>query len=199
MLVVALTGGIGSGKSSVGEIFADLGAIVVDSDQLAREVVERGTIGFDQIIAAFGDEVSKNGELNRAALAELIFKDETKREQLEQITHPLIRKAFAKIVYSAKADSIVINQIPLLVESKHDYKFDHVITVSAPEEVRIERLLKRGMTLTQIKQRLQAQSSDLQREKIADSIITNSGSKSELLSEVEKVWELLQIKNKNKL
>jgi dephospho-CoA kinase len=199
MLVVALTGGIGSGKSSVGEIFADLGAIVVDSDQLAREVVERGTIGFDQIIAAFGDEVSKNGELNRAALAELIFKDETKREQLEQITHPLIRKAFAKIVYSAKADSIVINQIPLLVESKHDYKFDHVITVSAPEEVRIERLLKRGMTLTQIKQRLQAQSNDLQREKIADSIITNSGSKSELLSEVEKVWELLQIKNKNKL
>jgi dephospho-CoA kinase len=132
-------------------------------------------------------------------LAELVFKDETKREQLEQITHPLIRKAFAKIVYSAKADSIVINQIPLLVESKHDYKFDHVITVSAPEEVRIERLLKRGMTLTQIKQRLQAQSNDLQREKIADSIITNSGSKSELLSEVEKVWELLQIKNKNKL
>jgi dephospho-CoA kinase len=199
MLVVALTGGIGSGKSSVGQIFADLGAIVVDSDQLAREVVERGTIGFDQIIAAFGDEVSKNGELNRAALAELVFKDETKREQLEQITHPLIRKAFAKIVYSAKADSIVINQIPLLVESKHDYKFDHVITVSAPEEVRIERLLKRGMTLTQIKQRLQAQSSDLQREKVADSIITNSGSKSELLSEVEKVWEILQIKNKNKL
>jgi dephospho-CoA kinase len=198
MLVVALTGGIGSGKSTVGQIFADLGAIVTDSDQLARDVVERGTIGFDQIIAAFGDEVLKNGELNRAALAELVFKDATKREQLEQITHPLIRKAFANIVESAADDSIIINQIPLLVESKHDYKFDHVITVSAPEEVRIERLLKRGMSRTQIKQRLQAQASDLQREEIADSIIRNASSQSELLPSVEKVWENLQLKNKNK-
>ena len=98
MLIVALTGGIGSGKSTVGQIFGDLGAIVTDSDQLARDVVERGTTGFDQIIAAFGDEVLKNGDLNRAALADLVFKDPAKRKQLEQITHPLIRKAFAKIV-----------------------------------------------------------------------------------------------------
>lgn len=198
MLVVALTGGIGSGKSTVGQMFQDLGAIVTDSDQLAREVVERGTTGFDQIIAAFGDEVLKNGDLNRAFLAELVFNDPAKREQLEQITHPLIRKAFAKIVESAKSDSIVINQIPLLVESKHDYKFDHVITVSGSQEVRIERLINRGMSLTQINQRLQAQSSDIQREQIADSIIRNEGSQAELLSEVEKVWELLQLKNKNK-
>ena len=198
MLVVALTGGIGSGKSTVGQMFQDLGAIVTDSDQLAREVVERGTTGFDQIIAAFGDEVLKNGDLNRAFLAELVFKDPAKREQLEQITHPMIRKAFAKIVESAKSDSIVINQIPLLVESKHDYKFDHVITVSASQEVRIERLINRGMSLTQINQRLQAQSSDIQREQIADSIIRNEGSQAELLSEVEKVWELLQLKKKNK-
>jgi dephospho-CoA kinase len=198
MLVVALTGGIGSGKSTVGQMFQDLGAIVTDSDQLAREVVERGTTGFDQIIAAFGDEVLRNGDLNRAFLAELVFKDPAKREQLEQITHPMIRKAFAKIVESVKSDSIVINQIPLLVESKHDYKFDHVITVSASQEVRIERLINRGMSLTQINQRLQAQSSDIQREQIADSIIRNEGSQAELLSEVEKVWELLQLKNKNK-
>ena len=198
MLVVALTGGIGSGKSTVGQIFGDLGAIVTDSDQLARDVVERGTTGFDQIIAAFGDEVLKNGDLNRAALADLVFKDPAKRKQLEQITHPLIRKAFAKIVESAKGDSIVVNQIPLLVESNHDYKFDHVITVSASEAVRIERLLKRGMNLTQIQQRLQAQSNDTQREKISDSIIRNDNSQADLLSEVEKVWELLQVKNKNK-
>ena len=198
MLVVALTGGIGSGKSTVGQIFGDLGAIVTDSDQLARDVVERGTTGFDQIIAAFGDEVLKNGDLNRAALADLVFKDPAKRKQLEQITHPLIRKAFAKIVESANGDSIVVNQIPLLVESNHDYKFDHVITVSASEAVRIERLLKRGMNLTQIQQRLQAQSNDAQREKISDSIIRNDGSQTDLLSEVEKVWELLQVKNKNK-
>jgi dephospho-CoA kinase len=198
MLVVALTGGIGSGKSTVGQIFGDLGAIVTDSDQLARDVVERGTTGFDQIIAAFGDEVLKNGDLNRAALADLVFKDPAKRKQLEQITHPLIRKAFAKIVESAKGDSIVVNQIPLLVESNHDYKFDHVITVSASEAVRIERLLKRGMNLTQIQQRLQAQSNDAQREKISDSVIRNDGSQADLLSEVEKVWELLQVKNKSK-
>ena len=198
MLIVALTGGIGSGKSTVGQIFGDLGAIVTDSDQLARDVVERGTTGFDQIIAAFGDEVLKNGDLNRAALADLVFKDPAKRKQLEQITHPLIRKAFAKIVESAKGDSIVVNQIPLLVESNHDYKFDHVITVSASEAVRIERLLKRGMNLTQIQQRLQAQSNDAQREKISDSIIRNDGSQTDLLSEIEKVWELLQVKNKNK-
>ena len=198
MLIVALTGGIGSGKSTVGQIFGDLGAIVTDSDQLARDVVERGTTGFDQIIGAFGDEVLKNGDLNRAALADLVFKDPAKRKQLEQITHPLIRKAFAKIVESANGDSIVVNQIPLLVESNHDYKFDHVITVSASEAVRIERLLKRGMNLTQIQQRLQAQSNDAQREKISDSIIRNDGSQTDLLSEVEKVWELLQVKNKNK-
>ena len=198
MLVVALTGGIGSGKSTVGQIFEDLGAVVTDSDQLARNVVERGTSGFDQIVAAFGDEVLKNGELDRAALAEVIFKDPTKRTQLEQITHPLIRRAFAKIVESAQNDSIVINQIPLLVESKHEYKFDHVITVSATEEVRIQRLLMRGMNLTQIKQRIGAQSTDAQREAISDTVISNDKDHSELLVEVEKVWELLQIKNKNK-
>ena len=198
MLVVALTGGIGSGKSTVGQIFEDLGAVVTDSDQLARNVVERGTTGFDQIVAAFGDEVLKNGDLDRAALAEVIFKDPSKRTQLEQITHPLIRRAFAEIVESAQNDSIVINQIPLLVESKHEYKFDHVITVSATEEVRIQRLLMRGMNLTQIKQRIGAQSTDAQREAISDTVISNDKDHSELLVEVEKVWELLQIKNKNK-
>jgi dephospho-CoA kinase len=198
MLVVALTGGIGSGKSTVGQIFEDLGAVVTDSDQLARNVVERGTTGFDQIVAAFGDEVLKNGDLDRAALAEVIFKDPVKRTQLEQITHPLIRRAFAKIVESAQNDSIVINQIPLLVESKYEYKFDHVITVSATEEVRIQRLLMRGMNLTQIKQRIGAQSTDAQREAISDTVISNDKDHSELLVEVEKVWELLQIKNKNK-
>ena len=198
MLVVALTGGIGSGKSTVGQIFEDLGAIVTDSDQLAREVVERGTTGFDQIIAAFGDEVLKNGDLNRAALAELVFKDPAKRERLELITHPLIRKAFAKIVESAKGDSIVINQIPLLVESKHDYKFDHIITISVPDEIRTERLLKRGLTLTQIEQRMKAQATDTQREVISDTVIVNDKSEQELLAQVEKVWESLKNKSKSK-
>ena len=198
MLIVALTGGIGSGKSTIGEIFENLGAIVIDSDQLARNVVERGTTGFDQIVAVFGDEVLKNGNLDRAALAEVIFKDPTKRTQLEQITHPLIRKAFAEIVESAESDSIIINQIPLLVESKHDYKFDHVITISALEKTRTERLLKRGLTLTQIDQRMKAQATDTQREAIADDVIVNDGSEQDLFTQVEKVWENLKNKSKSK-
>ena len=198
MLIVALTGGIGSGKSMVGDMFADLGAVVVDSDQLAREVVERGSAGFDQVIVAFGDGVLKNGDLDRASLAELIFKDANKRVQLEQITHPLIRKAFTKVIEAADKNSIVINQIPLLVESKNNYRFDHTITVAAGEDVRSERLLKKGFSSQQIQQRMQAQASDSEREAISDTVITNNKSESELRDQVEKIWKLLQIKNKAK-
>ena len=198
MLIVALTGGIGSGKTMVGEIFSELGALVVDSDQLAREVVERGSKGFDLIVTEFGDEILKNGDLDRAALASLIFKDPKKRARLEEITHPLIRQSFAKIVSSAGSDSIIINQIPLLVESKHDYKFDHVITISAPEKIRTERLLKRGLALTQIEQRMKAQATDAQREVISDTVIVNDKSEQELLAQVEKVWESLKNKSKSK-
>jgi dephospho-CoA kinase len=198
MLLVALTGGIGSGKTMVGEIFAELGALVVDSDQLAREVAERGSKGFDLIVTEFGDEILKNGDLDRAALASLIFKDPKKRAKLEEITHPLIRQSFAKIVSSADSDSIIINQIPLLVESKHDYKFDHVITISAPEKIRTERLLKRGLALTQIDQRMKAQATDAQREVISDTVIVNDKSEQELLAQIEKVWESLKNKSKSK-
>ena len=198
MLVVALTGGIGSGKSTVGQIFAQLGAIVIDSDQLARDVIERGSIGFNEVVAKFGDEILKNGEIDRQILASLIFKDPAKRSELEQITHPLIRKAFAKVVSSASPDSIVINQIPLLVESNHDYKFDHIITVSASESIRSERLIKRGLTNDQIKQRMGAQATDQMREDIADSVIVNEKSEQEITDQVEKIWEQLLSKNVGK-
>ena len=198
MLVVALTGGIGSGKSTVGQIFAQLGAIVIDSDQLARDVIERGSIGFNEVVAKFGDGILKNGEIDRQILASLIFKDPAKRSELEQITHPLIRKAFAKVVSSASPDSIVINQIPLLVESNHDYKFDHIITVSASESIRSERLIKRGLTNDQIKQRMGAQATDQMREAIADSVIVNEKNEQELTDQVEKIWEQLLSKNVGK-
>jgi len=198
MLVVALTGGIGSGKSTVGQIFAQLGAIVIDSDQLSRDVIERGSIGFNEVVAKFGDEILKNGEIDRQILASLVFKDPIKRSELEQITHPLIRKAFEKVVSSASPDSIIINQIPLLVESNHDYKFDHIITISAPESIRTERLIKRGLTNEQIKQRLQAQATDQMRENIADSVIFNEKSEQELTDQVEKIWEQLLLKNVSK-
>jgi dephospho-CoA kinase len=190
MLIVALTGGIGSGKSTVGDLFQQLGAVVVDSDQLAREVVERGSSGFEQIVTLFGDEILKNGEINRSLLAEIIFKDPAKRKDLEQITHPLIRKAFVDIVAKSGDQAIVINQIPLLVESKYEYNFDHVINVSTSEDKRIARLLAKGYMKSQV--------SDADREKIADSIIQNNESEKELLPQVEKIWEQLQSKLKSK-
>jgi len=198
MLTIALTGGIGSGKTAVGEILANFGAVVIDSDQLARQVVERGTPGFDQIVAQFGDEILKNGDLDRAALASLIFTDPKKRLALEQITHPLIRQEFAKIIKSLPEDAIVVNQIPLLVEAKHDYKFDYIVTVSTSEEIRVARLLKRGLTKDQITKRIQAQATVSVREVIADLIIKNEKSQEELFTQVEKLWELLQSKNKAK-
>ena len=171
---------------------------MIDSDQLARDVIERGSIGFNEVVAKFGDEILKNGEIDRQILASLVFRDPAKRSELEQITHPLIRKAFTKVVSSALPDSIVINQIPLLVESNHDYKFDHIITVSASESIRSERLIKRGLTNEQIKQRMQAQATDQMREDIADSVIVNEKSEQEVTDQVEKIWEQLLSKNVDK-
>jgi dephospho-CoA kinase len=198
MLIVALTGGIGSGKSTVGQIFSQLGAIVIDSDQLARDVLERGSIGFDEVVAKFGDEILKNGEIDRQLLASIVFRDPKKRSELEQVTHPLIRKAFVEVVARSESNSIIINQIPLLVESNHDYKFDHVITVSATEAIRTQRLLKRGLTADQIKQRMQAQATDQMRESIADSVITNEADEQNLSDQVEIIWEQLRLKNVSK-
>ena len=198
MLIVALTGGIGSGKTTVGSIFAGLGAVVVDSDQIAREVVERGSEGFNLIIAEFGDGILKDGDINRSALGELVFADLDKLGKLEAITHPLIRQSFAKIVDESPKDSIIINQIPLLVESKHEYNFDYVITVSVSDAIRRERLLARGLSQGQIQARLNAQASDIQRESIADHVIENSGDLAALTLEVERVWHLLVSANRAK-
>lgn len=198
MLIVALTGGIGSGKSTVGAIFADLGALVVDSDQLAREVIERGSTGFEEVVAEFGDQILKNGDIDRAALGGIVFQNSEKLRKLESITHPLIRAAFKDFVDNSPADSIVINQIPLLVESNANYNFDVVITVSASDDVRRGRLIKRGLQEAEITRRFAAQATDSEREKIADFIIKNDGQTSDLIGEVEKVWHKLQILNKAK-
>ncbi|MEY4313912.1 MAG: hypothetical protein RIS93_492 [Actinomycetota bacterium] len=198
MLVVALTGGIGSGKSTVGKIFAQLGAIVVDSDQLARDVLDRGSNGFNEVVARFGDAILKNGEIDREQLASIVFRDHIKRSELEQITHPLIRKAFVDVLAKSSPNSIVINQIPLLVESNHNYRFDQVITVSASEDIRTQRLLKRGLTGDQIRQRMQAQATDQMREDRADFVITNEKDEQELYSQVDKIWEQLLSKNMSK-
>jgi dephospho-CoA kinase len=197
MLIVALTGGIGSGKTTVGDIFSELGAVVIDSDQLARAVLERGTKGFDLVLAKFGDAILRNGELDRSLLATLVFNDSQKRSELESIIHPLIRQNFAEIISNLPRESIVINQIPLLFESKGAYKFDHIITISAPEELRIERLKNRGLGFSDIKKRIEAQANDLERESISNSIIRNDKDESHLRDQVESIW--LELENLNRL
>ena len=114
MLNVALTGGIGSGKSAVAEFLEECGAVAIDSDQLARDVIERGTEGFEAVLAAFGDSVLTDGEIDRSTLANIVFQDENQRKKLEAIIHPLVREAAESLMKKLPSDSVVINQIPLL-------------------------------------------------------------------------------------
>lgn len=187
MLRVALTGGIGSGKSLVGEILEELGALVIDSDQLAREVIERGSPGYEEVITAFGDSILSEGQIDRAKLAAVVFKEEDLRKKLESIIHPLVREAAEKLAKNLPSGAILVNQIPLLVESDGAKRFDFVITVSADEEIRRERLRLRGLKDYEITERMAAQVADLDREKIANYILRNDGSIDELTRAVEEL------------
>ena len=185
MLRVALTGGIGSGKSLVGEILEELGALVIDSDQLAREVIERGSPGYEEVVNAFGDSILSEGQIDRSKLAAVVFNESDLRKKLESIIHPLVREAAEKLARKLPSGAILINQIPLLVESDGAKRFDYVVTVSADEEIRRERLRLRGLKDYEITQRMAAQVSDSQREKIANYTIRNDGSIDELTRAVE--------------
>lgn len=180
MLRVALTGGIGAGKSLVGEILEELGAFVIDSDQLAREVIERGSPGYEEVITAFGDSILSEGQIDRAKLAAVVFKEEDLRKKLESIIHPLVREAGEKLARNLPSGAILINQIPLLVESDGAKRFDYVVTVSASEDIRRERLRLRGLKDYEITERMAAQVGDIEREKIANFIIRNDRSIDEL-------------------
>jgi dephospho-CoA kinase len=185
VLRVALTGGIGSGKSLVGEILEELGALVIDSDQLAREVIERGSPGYEEVVTAFGDSILSEGQIDRSKLAAVVFNESDLRKKLESIIHPLVRESAEKLARKLPSGAILINQIPLLVESDGAKRFDYVVTVSADEEIRRERLRLRGLKDYEITQRIAAQVSDSQREKIANYIIRNDGSIDELTRAVE--------------
>ena len=189
MLLVALTGGIGSGKSLAAQFFASCGAQILDFDQLARDVIERGTEGFDEILVRFGDDVLREGNLDRAKLAEIVFSDDIARKDLEAITHQKIRAAFDEVVAGLAPEAILVSQIPLLAESDYPYPFDFVVTVSASEDTRRARLINRGMKDYQVTQRMQAQATDAQRAAVADAILVNDGSEDDLLRQVENLYE----------
>jgi dephospho-CoA kinase len=189
MQIIALTGGIGAGKSLVAQYFSQLGARVVDADQLSRVAIERGTDGFDEVLLRFGESILRDGDIDRKALAEIIFADATARGDLEAIIHPRVRELFSDVVADLAPDETLIYEIPLLVESNAAANFDLVITVEADLEIRKERLRKRGMFISEIERRIAAQASRKEREAQADHIITNDGDEDALLRSVENLWE----------
>ncbi|WP_232679945.1 dephospho-CoA kinase [Nocardioides sp. R-C-SC26] len=187
---VGLTGGVASGKSPVAAMLADLGAIVIDADALAREVVARGTPGLEQVVAAFGPELlTDDGDLDRPRMGALVFGDEEKRTLLESIVHPLVFERYAELEASATPEDVVVHDIPLLAESGRADGFDAVLVVDVPDEMRIDRMLRdRGWTREDAESRIAAQATREQRLAIATHVIENVSTIEELRTRVGEIW-----------
>lgn len=193
MLRVGLTGGIGSGKSEVARRLAELGAVVVDADQLARAAVAPGTDGFSAVVAAFGaDVVAADGSLDRAALAARVFGDEEARRTLEAIIHPRVRELAAeaeRAAVEADGDAVVVHDVPLLVETGRAARYDVVVVVDTSPQNQVDRLLShRGMTAAEARARIAAQASRERRLAVADEVIANDGTLEDLRAQVDRLW-----------
>lgn len=194
MLRVGLTGGIASGKSAVVARLGELGAVIIDSDRLAREVVAPGSSGLAAVEAEFGDAIlASDGSLDRAALAAIVFSDADARARLEAITHPLIRELSAGREREAVATDpavILVHDIPLLVEKGMADRFDLVVVVEADEARRVQRMVQaRGMSVEEARGRIGAQATDEQRRAVADVVLENNGTIEELLARVDELWD----------
>ena len=189
MLIVALTGGIGSGKSHVAKYFHQLGSYVFDADQLARAAIERGSKGFDEEVTKFGDQILKDGDIDRRKLGEIIFADPAAKANLESIIHPEVKRLFEEAKKSLPLDAVVIYEIPLLVESNSGDRFDYSITVEAEVETRTKRLKERGLATHEIVGRMAAQASREERVSYCDLVIENDDDQDALLRQVEEIWQ----------
>jgi dephospho-CoA kinase len=201
MVRVGLTGGIGSGKSEVSRRLAALGALVIDSDLLAREVVEPGTDALEEIVEAFGAEVlTADGALDRPALGTRVFGDKAARRTLEAIIHPRVRARAAQIEATADDETVVVHDIPLLVETGQPDAFDQVVVVDASDDVRLERLVRiRGMSAEDARARISAQATREERLDVADHVVPNDGDLSSLDRAVEALWaELYQLAHQSR-
>jgi dephospho-CoA kinase len=189
-LRVGLTGGIASGKSTVSAMLAELGAVVIDADALAREVVQRGTPGLDAVVAEFGTTLlTPEGDLDRAAMGSLVFGDAAARKRLEAIVHPLVIERMAALEAAAADDDLVVHDIPLLAEGGRADTFDAVIVVDCPPELQIARMMSdRGWTQEDAEARIAAQATREQRLAIATHVIENTGSTDELRDRVVAVF-----------
>ena len=191
MLLVGLTGGIGSGKSTVARLLEKRGAVVFDADLLAREAVEPGTPGHGAVIDRFGaDVLAPGGELDREALASIVFADPAARRDLEQIVHPEVRRLFAEGTGAYRdTDRVVVFSAPLLVESGMHTAFEILVVVSATVATQIERLMRqRGMSEASIRARIEAQAPLEDKAAVADFLVDNEGTLDELESQVERLW-----------
>ncbi len=190
MLKVGLTGGIGSGKSEVARLLAAHGAIVVDADWIAREVVEPGTPGLARVVEEFGSGVLRpDGSLDREKLAGIVFADSERLQALNRIVHPLVRERTEELVAQAPPDAVVVHDVPLLVENRMAPLYDLVVVVDAPVETQVERLVRRrGMTEEAARARIAAQASREERRAVADVVIDNSGSLADLKRQVDELW-----------
>ncbi len=190
---VGLTGGIASGKSTVSSILRELGAVVIDADQLAREVVARGTPGLAAVVEAFGPQIlTPEGDLDRPRMGRLVFGDEAQRRLLESIVHPLVFERYAELEAAAPADGIVVHDIPLLVESGRAAEFDAVVVVDAPHATQVERMVRdRGWTEADAEARIAAQATREQRRAVATYVIDNTGTHEDLRQRVTEVFEEL--------
>jgi dephospho-CoA kinase len=191
---VGLTGGVASGKSTVSAILAELGALVIDADALAREVVARGTPGLDAVVAEFGPGVlTPEGDLDRPAMGRLVFGDDAARRRLEAIIHPLVIERMAEIEATAGEDDVVVHDIPLLAEGGRADTFDAVVVVDAPRDLQVERMLgDRGWTREDAESRIAAQATREERRAIATHVIDNNGTLEELRTRVEAVLDELR-------
>jgi dephospho-CoA kinase len=194
MLRVGLTGGIGAGKSEVSRRLEAQGAILIDADAIAREVVEPGTPGLAAVVETFGNEVLRaDGSLNRERVGEIVFGDPAKLERLNGIVHPLVGRRMAELERGAGSDAIVVHDVPLLAENDLAGGYDLVVVVDTPEHVQLERLTRqRGMNAGQAQARMSAQASRDKRLAIADLVVDNSGSLAELDRQVGDLWTELR-------
>lgn len=189
-LSVGLTGGIASGKSAVSRRMAELGAVVIDADVVARDVLARGSEGLAEVVEAFGEEVlAADGSLDRPALGQIVFADETARQRLNSIVHPRVRAESARLREAAPAGSVVVEDLPLLVETGQQENFDVVVVVDTTVEEQLRRLSRRdGMTSTEARQRVAAQADRWERLAAATHVIDSSGPVAETMRQVAALW-----------
>jgi len=193
MLMVGLTGGIGAGKSTVAALLTQRGAVTVDADKIAREVVEAGTPTLAKLVERFGPEILRpDGSLDRPGLAAVAFVDDETRNELEAITHPAIGAEFLRRVAEAPPDAVVVHDVPLLVESKRGFEYAAVIVVEAPLETRLDRLEARGVSRADARRRIGLQATDEDRRKVATWVVDNAGDLAHLEQQVDEIWTELE-------